>query len=138
MAKIDYNSVYDAVSLILHKIFPLSKIHGRDIEQGLTPGDFNVIPVTPSHTIQMGQRIKRGLLIDVIYYPKENDVKVELLNKANILTMLLTSVTTPEGDILHGTVTEVNFEDNVLHCIVSYSYFAHTLSEKELMSSLSS
>lgn len=138
MAKINYKSVYDAVSLILHKTFPLSKIHGRKIEQGLTPGDFNVIPVTPSHTIQMGKRMKRGLLVDVIYYPKSNDVHTELLNKANTLTMLLTSVTTSEGDILNGTVTEVNFTDDVLHCLVSYSYFAHTIGEKELMSSLSS
>lgn len=43
MSEISFNSIFDSVSLALHAAFPDRQIHGGRVEQGLTPGDFNVI-----------------------------------------------------------------------------------------------
>ena len=47
MSEINFNSIYDGVSLALHAAFPNSNVHGGEVKQGLKPGDFNVIMPEP-------------------------------------------------------------------------------------------
>ena len=43
MSNINFNSIYDGVTLALHAAFPKYKVHGGDVRQGLSTGDFNVV-----------------------------------------------------------------------------------------------
>ena len=38
MSEINFNSIYDGVSLALHAAFPNSNVHGGEVKQGLKPG----------------------------------------------------------------------------------------------------
>lgn len=75
MAEINFNSIYDGVSLALHAAFPAAQVHGGNVKQGLKPGDFNVIMPGASHAKEVGQRYKRTPTVDVIYYPKTGDAE---------------------------------------------------------------
>lgn len=136
MAEISYNSIFDGVTLALHRAFPSVQIHGRTVKQDLHPGDFNVLPITPQHSGQMGSRAKRSLTFDVIYYPTEGGGREECLEKAHALPQVIGTITTPEGDKVHGTGFECNIEDDVLHCIVSYPHFVYTPADGDAMETL--
>ena len=56
MAEINFNQIYDGVTLALHRAFPNAHIHGGTVKQDLKDGDFNVLPITTNHTEQMGTR----------------------------------------------------------------------------------
>ena len=104
MAEVNFNSIYDGVSLALHAAFPAAQVHGGNVKQGLKPGDFNVIMPGAGHAKEVGQRYKRTPTVDVIYYPKAGDA--ECYGMAHRLSFVLGSITTPEGDIIHATGCE--------------------------------
>ena len=114
MAEINFNSIYDGVSLALHAAFPAAQVHGGNVKQGLKPGDFNVIMPGAGHAKEVGQRYKRTPTVDVIYYP----------------------ITTPEGDIIHATGCEWTLAEDVLHVLLSYDHFVRVPLEQENMETL--
>ena len=136
MAELSYNGIFDGVTLALHRAFPAVQIHGRTVKQDLHPGDFNVLPITPQHSGQMGIRASRSITFDVIYYPTENGGREECLDKANLLPQVLGTITTPLGDKLHGTGFDTNIEDGVLHCIVRYPHFVYTPADGDAMETI--
>lgn len=136
MAKISYKSIFNGVTLALHRAFPSAKIHGESVKQDLRPGDFIVLPITPIHSGQMGSRAKRSITFDVIYFPTENGGREECLEKAHELPFVLGTITTPEGDTLHGTNFEINIEDDILHFIVSFTHFIYEPSDGNKMESI--
>ena len=136
MAELSYNGIFDGVTLALHRAFPAVPIHGRTVKQDLHPGDFNVLPITPQHSGQMGIRASRSITFDVIYYPTENGGREECLDKANLLPQVLGTITTPLGDKVHGTGFETTIEDNVLHCIVRYPHFVYTPADGDAMETI--
>lgn len=125
MAEISFNQIFDGVSLALHAAYPSALIHGGTVKQDLHPGDFNVIPLTPNQTAQMGSRFQRAITFDVIYYPTDAGGRAECLDKANELPGVLGTITTPNGDKVHCYKFEANVEDDALHCVISYKHFAH-------------
>lgn len=136
MAELSYNGIFDGVTLALHRAFPTVQIHGRTVKQDLHPGDFNVLPITPQHSGQMGIRASRSITFDVIYYPTENGGREECLDKANLLPQVLGTITTPLGDKVHGTGFETTIEDDVLHCIVRYPHFVYTPAAGDAMETI--
>ena len=101
MSEISFNSIFDGVSLALHAAFPDRQIHGGRVEQGLMPGDFNVILPGAGLTREVGQRQRRSPTVDVIYYPKGG--AAECYDIADQLVPVLESITTPEGDLIHAS-----------------------------------
>ena len=75
MSELNYNSIYDGVSIALHAAFPNSHIHGGNVKQGLHPRDFNVIMPSVDHTKQLGGRYSRTAALDVIYYPEAGELE---------------------------------------------------------------
>lgn len=136
MAELSYNGIFDGVTLALHRAFPTVQIHGRTVKQDLHPGDFNVLPITPQHSGQMGIRASRSITFDVIYYPTEKGGREECLDKANLLPQVLGTITTPLGDKVHGTGFETTIEDDVLHCIVRYPHFVYTPADGDAMETI--
>lgn len=125
MAEIDFNQIYDGVTLALHRAFPDSRIHGDTVDQGLTYGDFNVLPITASHTAGMGTRAARKAVFDVIYYPSEEGGREECLRIAGVLPGALGTVQIASGDKLHCLSFESTIEDDALHCIIGYPHFVY-------------
>ena len=106
MAEISFNSVFDGVTLALHAAFPPPvKIHGGDVQQGLTP------------------RYRREITVDVIYYPRKGDA--ECLAIADRLTQALEIITTPAGDQLRGRDLRFERVDGVLHALVEYPHYVY-------------
>ena len=137
MAEISFTQVFDGVTLALHAAFPSALIHGGIVKQDLRPGDFNVIPLTPSHAAKMGSRFQRTNTFDVIYYPTDTGGRAECLEKANVLPGVLGTITTPNGDKVHCYKFESNIEDDAMHCVVSYVHFAYKVSTGDSMETLS-
>lgn len=137
MAEISFNQIFDGISLALHTAFPLVLIHGGTVKQDLHPGDFNVLPLTPNQTAQMGSRFQRMITFDVIYYPTDAGGRAECLGIADQLPGVLDTITTPNGDKVHCYKFESNIEDDALHCIVSYKHFAHIETGGDPMETLS-
>lgn len=138
MAEIDYNLIFDAITLALHRAFPEARIHGGEIKQDLRDGDYNVLPISASHIARMGNRAQRKVLFDVTYYASEEGRRAECLEKAHSLSSVLGTVETSGGDKLHCLSFEHTVEDNVLHCIVGYPHFVRETAEadEEAMASL--
>ena len=136
MAELNYNSIYDGISLALHHAYPTAQIHGKTVKQDLHHGDFNVLPVRASHKGQISTRAERGMVFDVIYYPTEKGGRGECLEKAVELSAILTTITTAQGDKVHGTDLEYSIEDNVLHCTVRYMHFVYSPQNNNLMETI--
>ena len=136
MANINYNSVFDGVTLALHKAFPSANIHGKEVKQDMQSGDFIVLPIIPTHKGEIASRAKRSISFDVIYFPTDNGGFEECLNIYHVLPSVLGEIETSEGDILHGTDFQCNIEDEVLHCIVSYTHFVYEPSDKITMEAI--
>lgn len=134
MSEISFNSIFDSVSLALHAAFPDRQIHGGRVEQGLTPGAFNVILLGAGLTREVGQRQRRSPTVDVIYYPKVG--AAECYDIADQLVPVLESITTPEGDLIHATSCDWNWTDDVLHMILTYDHFAYLPREEAKMETL--
>ena len=127
MAKIDYNAVFDAVTLALHAAFPGSGIFGGEVKQGLNNGDFIVLPMNSENSREMGSRFAKSVTFDVIYFPSFGEgMRVECLEKADILGRVLETVQTSGGDIVHCTEFSSEISDDTLHCFVSYPFFTYS------------
>ena len=95
MSNINFNSIYDGVTLALHAAFPKCKVHGGDVRQGLSTGDFNVVMPGADHTKEVGHRYRRTPSLDVLYYPKARPCTAECYDVAHRLMGVLDSITTP-------------------------------------------
>lgn len=136
MANINFNSIYDGVTLAVHAAFPNSRVHGGNVKQGLKNGDFNVIMPGAGHTKEVGQRYRRTPEFDVIYYPKASPHAVECYDVADRLMEALESITTPEGDIIHATSLNWQMRDDVLHVLAEYAHCVHIPLVREPMETL--
>lgn len=135
MAEISFNSIFDGVSLAIHRAFPPPvQVHGGQVEQGLRPGDFNVVMPGAGHSPQVGSRYRRTPTLDVLYYPRRQGA--ECYEAAHRLTQALAQITTPEGDLLHCTACQWTVTDGVLHLLVGYDHFVLSPQEGEAMEAL--
>lgn len=134
MSEINFNSIFDGVSLALHAAFPASKVHGGNVKQGLSPGDFNVVLLSAGHTKEVGQRYKRTPVVDVIYYPAGGEV--DCYDKADAITQLLGSIKTPQGDTIHAASCEWQVDGDVLHVFLRYDHSIFIVQTQTLMETL--
>jgi len=134
MAEINFNSILDGVSLALKAAFPDASIHGGHVKQSLAPGDLNVVMPGASHDRLVGERYARSPQLDVIYYPKEGPV--ECYAMAQELTLVLGSITTPEGDVVHSKSCKWEITDDVLHVLVQYDHHVRIPAEPVYMETL--
>ena len=129
MSKISFNSIYDGVSLLLHKAYPTAQIHGGEVKQGLREGDFNVaIPFT-AQTGELGTRARREPTLLIRYYPSDKGGYAECAKTADELTVLLESIITPEGDAVHGGAMRWEVVDGVMHFGITYRHFVFIADE---------
>lgn len=136
MSNINFNSIYDGVSLVLHASFPNQQVHSGGVRQGIKPGDFNVVMPNAGHTKEVGQRYRRTPAVDVIYFPKTRPCSAECYDMAHQLTGLLGSITTPQGDIIHATSNEWQVDNGVLHVLLRYDHCVYIPQEQVHMETL--
>lgn len=134
MSEINFNSIFDGVSLAVSAVFPDSKVRGGATSQGVTAGDFNVTLASAVHTREVGQRFKRTPTVDVIYYPIGG--AADCYEKADVLALALGSITTPEGDIIHATSCNWKVEDDVLHVLLTYDHHIYIPQDHDPMETL--
>lgn len=128
MSELNFNSIYDGVSMALHHAFPDRQVHGGSVQQGLTAGDFNVIMPSAVQTREVG-RFKRSPVVDVIYYPKGGNA--DCYDMAHKLSDVLESIRTPHGDIIHATSCEWETSGGVLHMLLAYDHFVYVPKQDE-------
>ena len=136
MSNINFNSIYDGVTLALHAAFPNSRVHSGNVKQGLNAGDFNVIMPGAEHAKEVGERFRRTPELDILYYPKNHPYAVECYDMAHQLMEVLGSITTPEGDIIHASSLKWQMQDNVLHVLVEYAHCVYIPQMQEAMGTL--
>lgn len=134
MSEINFNSIFDGVSLALHAAFPASKVHGGDVKQGLSPGDFNVLMLSAGHIREVGQRFRRTPVVDVIYYPASGEA--DCYDMADKLTQLLGSIKTPQGDVVHTASCDWQFGDGVLHVLLRYDHSIFNIQPRDPLEAL--
>lgn len=136
MSEINFNSIYDGVSLALHAAFPDRQVYGEEVKQGLKPGDFNVVMLGGGHAKQVGRRYRRTPTVDVIYYPKSSPCSAEYNSMADQLTLVLGSIQTPQGDTIHATSCEWQVTEGVLHILLVYDHYIYIPQVQEPMETL--
>ncbi|MCI8350163.1 MAG: hypothetical protein HFJ86_03235 [Oscillospiraceae bacterium] len=134
MAEICLNSVFDAVSLALHRAFPQAQVHGEEVKQGLRPGDFIVQMPAGGQAKTLGERYRRTPTVDVVYFPRRGSA--ECYRMAEQLALLLESVVTPEGDTLQAGECSWAYTDGALHVQTAYEHFAYLPQEEVPMETL--
>ena len=122
--ELDYNQIFDGITLALHAAFPDKQIFGGTVRQGVQPGDLNVVPVNINETAQIGTRAQRTAIFDVIYYPPDAQSMEACLDMQHKITQALGTVTTPNGDKVHCLRFSCTIED-VLHCTATYPHFVY-------------
>lgn len=137
MAEIDFNQVYNGVTLALHRFFPKSRIHGEDVKQGLKEGDFIVIPIRANSKAEIGSRNQQKAVFDIVYFPTTIGGRTECLMRAGELTEILRTVETPNKDMVHCLSFDFEIEDNTLHCSVEYPFFVFEAREQSKMENIS-
>lgn len=120
MAEINTQAVIDAVTLALRTAYPAAIILDEEAKQGIKPGAFIVQLVTAEQQQLIGPRYRRTPLFDVIYFSA--DSAEECAKVGDNLCMVLGTVKTPGGDLLHGTGINWHIEDGVLHFTVLYNH----------------
>lgn len=139
MTALTFNDIFDGVCAALRKAFPDAPIYGGTVKQGITPGTFNVLPITATHNKALGVRSKRSANFDVIFYPNDQngaETRAECLKIALILPEVLTSISTRAGCNVGCTDFESTITDDVLHCIVKYPHFVYTPNTTDAMETL--
>lgn len=121
MSEISTKHILDGITLALRVEYPDCGIYDGEVQQGLLPGDFNVILVTASQQQIVGERYRRTPLFDVLYYPKGGNE--ECYAVADRLCMLLQCIRLPGGDLLRGRDMDFDVVDDVLHFRVRYPHF---------------
>lgn len=122
MAKVTYNDILDGISLALHTAYPTACIYSGTIEQGISPGDFNIINVTTAQEHKLGARFTRTAVFDVVYYGLTADSS-EYTGIANDLMLLLDDIVVASTDILHAVslAGKVDTDEKALHVTVTYA-----------------
>lgn len=120
MAEINTQAVVDAITLALRAAYPHAIILDDESKQGIKPGAFIVQLVTAEQQQLAPTRYRRTPLFDVIYF--SSDSAEECTRVGDNLSMVLGTVTTPGGDLLHGSGINWNIEDGVLHFMVLYNH----------------
>ncbi len=133
--ELDYNQIFDGVTLALHEAFPTKQIFGGIILQGLNPGDINVKPINTEETAQIGTRAARTITFDVIFYPPDENRAEACLEMQHELARVLELITTPNGDQLHCLRFSCS-EQDALHFIVSYPHFVYEATAGDVMEHL--
>ncbi|MBR3552477.1 MAG: hypothetical protein IKN72_03705 [Clostridia bacterium] len=121
--ELTFRQVLDGVGTALRGAYPNAAIFRNRTLQSVTPGSFNVIPVSAEPLEQLGKRRRYLLTLDVIYYPDEADAVGDCLRVQTDLPLLLETITAPSGAKLHAGDLVMNTADNVLHCIAQFDYF---------------
>ena len=134
--EIDFNQIFDSLTLALHSAFPTARIHGGIVKQDLQPGDFNVLPITASENAQIGTRARRSITFDVIYYPSDMGSREDCLDIQHKLPGIIGTVTTPNGNKVHCLQFDASIDDDVLHCIVAYPHFVYMQETGDAMETL--
>lgn len=137
MSEINFNSIYDGVSLALHAAFPDAQIHGGNVAQGIKPGDFNVVVPILNHSDEVGHRFKRTPVVNVIYYMNGGN-NADALSVVHKLTEVLRSITTPQGDVVHASSYEISIDDTegVAILLLKYPHFGRYPQTLENMETL--
>lgn len=122
--KLTFKQVYDGVTRTIKKSYTQKNIYRGNIAQNLENGSFNVIPISATDIAELGDRIKRTVTFDCMYYAAEDDY-AELLEIADNLPLVLSMIEIASNHVLHGTFNTptAEIEDGVVHCIVSYTFF---------------
>lgn len=134
MSEISTQKILDGITLALRGEYPKSHIYDDEVQQGLKPGDFNVILISSSQQQIVGERYKRVPLFDVLYFPKKG--REECYAVADTLSLLLNVISLPEGDLLRGTGMDFEVVDNVLHFYVRYTHYVRRGERGEPMENL--
>lgn len=71
MSEISTQKILDSITLALRGEYPESHIYDDEVQQGLKPGDFNVILISSSQQQIVGERYKRVPLFDVFVFPQK-------------------------------------------------------------------
>ena len=134
MAEISTQAVIDAITLALRAAYPTATILDDEATQGITPGAFIVTLVSADQRPLTGLRHRRTPLFGVIYF--SNNSSAECARIADALCLQLEAVTTPGGDLLHGTGISWRIEDYALHFLVGYPYNIRLETEQYYMETL--
>ncbi len=134
MSEINTNKILDGISLAIRGEWPDRQIFSDEVQQGLKPGDFNIILITSSQKQIVGERYQRTPLFDVLYYPKKG--REECYEVADILSLLLNVISLPTGDLIRGTGLDFEVIDNVLHFYVRYTHYVRRTDPGDPMETL--
>lgn len=130
MAKLTFRNLSDGIALSLKNAFLKANIFCNKALQQVSPGDFNIIPVSIVQVEKLLTHAKYRVLFDIIYFPIEGNECDDCLRVATDLPLILETIETPDGAKVHCTSdVTINIVDEVLHCSVTYQY---TVSEKRV------
>lgn len=122
MAQINTQAIINAITLKLREAYPDAArvIDDDNAPQCIKPGAFLVNLISAGQTQTNPHRFHRSPQFDVLYFSKDSNTECSAV--ADDLCLILDTVTTPGGDILHGSGMTWSIEDFVLHFIVSYNH----------------
>ena len=123
MAKLTFKNLSDGISLALSRAYPKANVFCKKALQQVSPGDFNVVPVSIIPLEKLNTLVKYKVLFDIIYFPIEGDECDDCLRVATDLPLILETIETPGGAKVHciNDIT-INIVDEVLHCSATYQY----------------
>lgn len=115
-------SIVDGISLTLHTAFGDGyKIYTESVKQGFQKPCFFIQLVTLQSRLQRGRRFFRQSSFCIHYFPNsKNAPKAECFQMQDDLFLALEYITV-DDDLLRGINMSGEFEQGVLHFLISYN-----------------
>ncbi len=133
MAEISTRAVMNGITSTLRGAYPDAVISKEEVTQGMEIGAFIVSLISSDQAPLLGRRYHREPMFEVRYF---GDSDGACTGVADNLSILLETITTPDGDLLRGTGIDWRVEDNVLQFFVRYPYTARIVTEQDFMETL--
>lgn len=120
MAELHTQAIIDALMLALGKVYPAAVILEQASAGDITSPIFLVQLVTAKQQPLMGLRYRRTPLFDVTYCSP--DSPKDCVAVGDNLCLVLATVETAGGDVLHGSDMNWSMREGTLHFMVQYNH----------------
>lgn len=127
------NEVLDGVIAAITNEFNDIPVYDEQVSQGMSEPSFTVRSIHPRQTLFLNQRYKRVELIEVVYFPPNNENRKRNTNDVFESLFSILEYIRAGNDMIRGTDMDAHIDDenHVGVFTVNYKYFADSVDNQE-------
>lgn len=123
--ELTFEQVRDGIIMALKHFYPDCNVRSDYTPQNVSDGDFNIVFVTSGTHNHVGDYWTHSVTFDVVYYCDSRSITDDTMRVCTEVPLILETITTPSGAMLHPVSVEpTTQDDDTVHIVVRYEYQA--------------